>query len=382
MTDIPKIFESGKLVVCGEDVKALFKTMKRDSGSGHPWTGLGKTKGEIIDKYPQLLIEAVITTLHLWCSTEAGTLSEDPCDLVKLGFSSPMRTFVKNEPHGHEKLTTGRVRLIIMVPMHLVLAEMLIHGTQNNVEIAHWDEIPSKPGLGLAEDSHIRKIDAEVRARTAPIAEADVSGFDFSLCDEFFRLDACRRVILAGAKQGTAFYNAVFNSHHVMNRAVFALSDGVMIKQLTPGIMKSGRYVTSSTNSFIRVLLAHAVGSKWCIAMGDDSLEEVVPNAIDRYRDLGVKVKFYNVVEKEFEFCSHTFANGTAYPSKPGKMFYNLLNQRGTSDVLIGLFQQWFFEMRHHPDVDQWVNAIERSGWGAQNDGKERQQEESSAQEW
>jgi len=353
-----------------------------DSGPGHPWVGLGKTKGEIIDRYGDLLAESVIDVLQKWGDTPRGSLPQDPVELIKLGLSSPMRAFVKQEPHAADKVTTGRLRLIIMVPVHLVLAEMLIFGTQNNEEIAHWASTPSKPGFGLSEDHQVATIWNEVESRPEELAEADVSGFDFSLCEEFFLCDANRRVRLAGAPLDSVFANAVYNAHHVMCRAVYTLSDGRMFKQLTPGVMKSGRYVTSSTNSFIRVMLARAIGSSWCIAMGDDSLEAVIADAISKYKRLGLHIKFYRTVPRllSFDFCSHRFEEGVAWPSKPGKMLYNLLSHAGSEFEKIQLFQQWYFEMRHHPDVDAWVRVIERSGWAAQNNVNDGQQNQASAQ--
>jgi len=371
MTPNPPGFEGHRVAVTEEMVRACFPAMKRDSGPGHPWVGLASTKGGIIDRFSVLLVQAVMETLDLWGNTQVGALPQDPVELCKLGAASPIRVFVKNEPHDKTKISTGKVRLIAMVPIHMVIAEMLICSTQNLKEIAHWDQIPSKPGLGLAEDSQIRKIwDEVVPHLTHGVSEADVSGFDFCLSEEMFIHDATRRVDLIEGGASQSLTNAVYNMHHVLTRSVFALSDGRMYAQETPGIMKSGRYVTSATNSFIRVMLGRAIGADWVVAMGDDSLESTVDDAVQKYEQLGIRIKFYRNVETDFEFCSHTFIDGVAWPAKPGKMFFNLLNQKGDWKHCCEQFQQWFFEMRHHPDVDHWVSALERSGWATQNKGK------------
>lgn len=362
---------------------ALYPSVKRDSGPGHPWVALGKTKGEIMDRYPLVLAQEVIRVVTLWATTPRGTLPPDPVDLIRLGLSDPMRVFIKSEPHGKDKIDTGRLRLIIMVPVHLVLAEMLIFGTQNNEEIAHWADIPSKPGFGLSEDLQIKKIWEEVTSRPEELAEADVSGYDFCLDDYMFQLDAERRVRLAGASLDSLFANACFNAHFVMCRAVYCLSDGRMYKQLHAGVMKSGRYVTSSTNSFIRVMLAHAVGAAWCIAMGDDSLESHVDGAVEKYARYGIRIKFIRKVSRtpmKFEFCSHIFSQGVAWPSNPGKMLYNLLAQGFSERQMLTLFQQWVFEMRHHPDVDNWIRAIEHCGWAVQNNGQQNPKTETTTE--
>lgn len=373
MTQIPKHFRNGVVEVSRESVRELFSQMKRASGPGLPWIALGSTKGVVMDNYGELVITAVIETINAWAQPEA--LPEDPVELVRLGYSAPLRVFVKGEPHGIDKVREGRWRIIAMVPLHIVLAEMLIFGDQNEVEIAHWDHIPSKPGLGLAQDDHIAKLYDECveRLHNGELAEADVSGYDFSLTETFFKMDAQRRARLAGAGEDHVFSRLLRNAHHVMTRSVFTLSDGRMYKQLTPGIMKSGRYVTSSTNSAIRVMLAHAIGARWCIAMGDDSLEEYVEGAAEAYARLGLRVKFYKKCSRTFEFCSHTFEQGVAYPSKPGKMLYSLLSNKGTFNQKFDLFQQWAFEMRHHPRAQLWADVITRSGWATQNDTKQEQ---------
>lgn len=352
------------------DVEVLLKSMKRESSPGHPWIAIARTKGEVIDKHQDALIDAVLYTVKKWRDTPRGTLPEDPVQLVREGYVSPLRVFVKNEPHGREKISTGRLRIITSVAIHVVIAEMLVFGTQNNIEIDHWDEIPSAPGLGLAIDEHLRMMCDRVATPLAEgmLAEADVSGFDFSLTARMFELDAERRVKCAQQRLDSQYANAVYNAHHVLTRSVFALSDGRMFKQDTPGVMKSGRYVTSSTNSFIRVMLARSIGAPFCIAMGDDSLEGHVDDAVARYEELGIRVKFYKRCNETFEFCSHTFAGGIAWPTNAGKMLFNLLNQKVVGeDAKNILFQQWAFEMRHHPEIDEWATVIERLGWWAQD---------------
>lgn len=324
-----------------------------------------------------MVIDAVEATLLQWASNPKGSLPEDPVELVKQGFSSPMRTFVKNEPHTQAKIESGRLRLIIMVPLHLVICEMALFGQQNEEEISHWDQVPSKPGFGLSEDSHISSMWSSVvpQLEKGNVAEADVSGYDFSLCERFFLYDAKRRYLLAGGNN-VFLENAIFNCTHIMCRAVFALSDGRMFKQMSPGIMKSGRYVTSSTNSFIRVMLSRAIGSDWCYAMGDDSLEGYVEGAAEAYRKMGINVKFYKRCDKTFEFCSHTFEGGKAYPTKPGKMVFNLLSQNGTHGFKCEVVHQFLHEMRHHPEVDDYYRVIWRSEWAAQSeDGKQKVKE-------
>lgn len=384
VTQVPEWLERG---LRREDVEKVMKTQKRDSGPGLPWTLLGRSKGEVIDQHGDLVVDATMELIEKLSTTKVGELPSDPVELIKQGWVTPLKVFVKNEPHSKEKLDTGRLRIIVAVPLHVVLAETLVFGVQNGVEINHWDQIPSAPGIGLAIDEHLEIMwkRTENKLKNGELAEADISGFDFSLTEKMFELDGRRRIIAAGAEDNVKFTNLVQNLHHIMTHNVFTTSDGKMYAQIHGGIMKSGRYVTSSTNSFIRVLLACAAGSRETIAMGDDSLETYDAEAVKRYEKLGLKVKFYKRCSDTFEFCSHTFANGRAWPSNPGKMAFNLLNQRGKNhQERVTLFQQWAFEMRYHPEFDRWVKIIERLGWWTQintKDGQESSTETATVEE-
>lgn len=84
--------------------------------------------------------------------------------------------------------------------------------------------------------------------------------------------------------------------------------------------MKSGSYCTSSSNSRIRCLMAELIGSPWCIAMGDDSVEGFVDNAREKYEALGHTCKDYVPCSTDSDgslqsvnFCSHLIASKTYY---------------------------------------------------------------------
>lgn len=284
----------------------------------------------------------------------------------------PVRVFVKNEPHNRAKLRERRYRLISSVSLVDQIIERLIFGPQNKVEIANWTHIPSKPGMGLSLDSQRKALWDEVSYNHTqhPAAEADISGFDWSVQSWELWADLAIRIYLGGFR-GKLKRLALGRYYCFMN-SVFQLSDGTLIAQGLPGLMKSGSYNTSSTNSRIRCLMAELIGSPWCIAMGDDSVEGYVPGAQELYKKLGHSCKEYIPCDStqagkliKFNFCSHEISATKAWlTSWPKTVFRFLYSPKPDLTVLeaeLGSNPRWRHLasiLRHHGEGgDKRING-------------------------
>lgn len=317
-------------------IEKIAKTeVKRDSSPGVPFACLGITNGSVIDNHMQLVVESVYARLELLSKVE---LSDEltAVDLVQLGLCDPVRLFVKQEPHPKRKIETRRFRLISSVSLVDQLVERLLFGYQNQLEIAMWKTCPSKPGMGLSEGSQADAIWEQVAYKhtTCPAVEADISGFDWSVQEWELRADVEMRIFLGGFHEKVA--RAARNRFKCLSLSVFQLSNGTLIAQAIPGLMKSGSYCTSSSNSRIRCLMAKLIGSPWCIAMGDDSVEGYVPGAQEAYRKLGHDCKDYQLCEASyqktgtklisFNFCSHYLSKRKFYLTSWPKTFLRYLD--------------------------------------------------------
>lgn len=350
-------------------MRACFCNIKGDSGPGYPWVRLGSTKGDVLARHGELVIDSVLLLIRLWSLFDGSNFPDEPSELVKMGVSAPFRVFIKNEPHKLAKRETGRLRIIVSVPLHIVLAQMLIYGPQDNAEIDHWSTIPSKPGMGLSLDEHIKlhwdRVMGELRGK---VASSDKKSFDFSVSAYCMELDTERRIYLCGADPDGLCARVMRAETWVMNRAVFATSDGQFYEQMIPGGQKSGSKKTASTNSAINTGLASAIGANFCDSYGDDGAEEPIEGAVEKYLAYGFIVEPYEIWDEGFEFCSHTFRDGIAWPTTPGKMIYNLLNVK-PKDVAEkhAYWNAFCFELRHHPDLESVIiPLIEGSKWAAQ----------------
>lgn len=355
-TRVPSGFHTYKMGVTDKAIKEAFHQVTFKSGPGVPLAALATTKGEFVDKYLDLGVRAVRQRLHLLNSTQP--IPKTARELIQHGYCDPCRVFEKNEPHPLGKLEEGRTRIITSLSLIDEVIERLLFGPQNNAEIDQWEDIPSKPGIGFSDEqnavfwNHIKDFVAEA-------AESDISGYDFSVQFFMFVMDLHVRRLCNGASKDSAWWRIATNRIRCLTLSVFVTSDGEMFEQLVAGIMKSGSYITSSTNSRIRVMSSDLVGSEWAEAMGDDACEQWIENAIEKYHELGFRMKFYRRCSGNIEFCSHLYSDSGAYLLSHEKGLFNLLN----SPPSLELLAQFLHEYRGSPHLPGMAMAISGSGW-------------------
>lgn len=292
-----------------------------DSGPGVPLMFLSATDSELVREHRNLIHRCVNERMQLLLSEDHRSLS--PEELVARGVVDPVRLFIKNEPHPPRKFKSGKMRLISSVSLIDQLIERLLCGEQNACEIANWHRIPSKPGMGLDSKENRDLVRAAVREDAA---EADVSGWDWSVQGWELAWEAEARIQLSSLPPPLAL--AMRNRFHCVANTVFVEPGGFMFAQVVPGIQLSGCYNTSSSNSRMRVMAAHLIGAKWCFAMGDDCVEQYVPDAAQKYAALGHVVRMYRKAHPTaFEFCSHKFFVDRSYPVTAGKSLFRILSK-------------------------------------------------------
>lgn len=348
-TKVPTSFRGSRLEIDIGDCLNAINGVKRESGPGIPMSEFSRTKGGIIDTHLQLLVDIVCTRL-VRLSQDCTHLSAR--ELVELGLCDPVRLFIKEEPHSTSKIEEERLRLISNVSLNDEVIDRMLFGNQNEYEIDHWLECPSKPGMGMTDEM------AENFVNLLPnkINSDDVSGYDFNVRYWMMMREADVRIGLTDCDHDSIFRIIVRNRFHCMSNSVYALSDGRLFTQIIPGVQKSGAYTTSSSNSRMRVGLAYDIGADWCIAMGDDALETPVDQAVSKYLNLGIKVTDYLECGREVEFCSHMWDRDkkVAKPRNWAKSLYRFLAHKPDSMQ----DYQFLYENRHSEQLEfmwSWV---------------------------
>jgi len=349
--------------------------VERKSSPGFPLNTLSNENNRLLEHYYFVIKEAVVERLNLLLNFNCDVTN--PVELVRMGLCDPIKLFGKDEPHKQAKIVEGRLRLIFSVGLVDNIIARLLFTAQNKAEIESYQHIPVKPGMGGSDEQLFQMYqtvcqNADIDGRLNEIMEVDVKGWDFSVQEFDFNADLERRINLNNSR-GTCWERIARAHYHCMTRKVVVCSDSLMFKQSIPGVMPSGWYNTSSSNSSIRVMNAYHIQLEqapsrkcWCIAMGDDTVERHVPDAEFMYERLGKTCGLLNkVTVGKFEFCSTEFTDTQlGYPVNVDKQLFNLLNYVAPSHSDgLSRWEQFKYEIRHHPKYDDLVEVVLLSGW-------------------
>lgn len=330
----------------------------KTANPGFPLASLFATNQKVVEHLGmEFLIDVVLERMEKLLRTDITDMS--PVELVKQGLCDPIRAFVKNESHPLTKQLTNRWRIISSVSIVDQLIDRLLHTTQNKVEIALWQFIPSAPGLGLSSDADGKKLIKRIErlAKDGDVALSDVSGFDWSVQEWEILLDARARCELQAAPPANR--DLIMKRANCLCTSLWVAPDGVIFAQTFKGVVKSGTYNTSSTNSRIRAIMAWLAGALWAVTMGDDCVEEPSSDAERVYKELGHPLRKYEI-GYNFDFCSFDFDReaGTFKPSDPTKTLHTLLAKEKEGVFDLQALQSFIGHVRNHPDKKVYFKAL------------------------
>ncbi len=286
------------------------------------------------------------------------------------------RVFIKEEPHGTDKVINKRFRLIFSVSIIDNCIAWLLCDNQNKAEINKVCETASQPGLSFTDEgtkSFLLSIPA-----ADPLINSDVSGWDWSVNDNDFSFD-CERRLLLNQGYGTAFEKLLRAHYRCMSQKNILLSDGTILTQTRSGVMPSGWKNTSSTNSAMRYgarlraeyHLNHKITEGFkAKTMGDDCIESPFTTSkelmVAAYAAQGKRMTDVVItdVNRGFDFCSHRYSNGVAIPLNEAKQLFNILSYKAKDQLdALDRLDQYEHENRHNPRVNTLIKIILLTGW-------------------
>lgn len=346
--------------------KVVLLSINLKASPGFPFMRICRTNGELVELLGDSHLASLATTRYFllkevsWNSL-GGDDGEHPealsaLGLVRYGLADFVRVFIKNELHSSSKAAEGRWRIISSQSLVTQLVERLMCGAQNELEISMYEGLPSLPGMGL-HDEGLEVLASRILKLDDPTG-SDIMGWDWCLSQELMDLDAKRRAILARAAEEFHMYPKLLR---LLGYAVFVLSDGALVAQIARGIMDSGSYLTSSTNSAIRALCAMDDGVPVMSvnlpgAMGDDCFESGRGRsnaAICRsYLRLGMRVKCIQRLSTDghVEFCSYAFDAGGGFTRVNwGKAVATFFYTWPRPEVFDERFNTLKWDLRHAP---------------------------------
>lgn len=308
----------------------------------------------MISSHHALIKQALSERLRKLCSSN----SCKGVEAVRNNLCDPVRVFVKQEPHKLSKLLQKRFRLISSVSLVDSLEERVLYQRRTKFEIANWDSIPSKPGMG-STDQNIGVLAREMSSileEHGVLMDDDVAGWDWQ--EKWYLLMATLVVNMITMRViwDSDYGRAMRNREVAACYPVLADSAGTLYV-LTQPVKCSGRFVTSFKNSTGRACLGVLAGTR-PMCMGDDCNEgplkgkSDVPNVIRKYAALGYSSKIFEVTENTTLegsiFCSLRFyikKNGeiSAEPVRWVRSLYRLVSKKYTHADL----SQFEFEVRN-----------------------------------
>lgn len=237
---------------------------------------------------------------------------------------SPLRVFIKKEPHKLEKIREGRLRLIMAVGLAEQVVDHMLFGEQNQRNIDLFVSTPCAPGWGITYGGW--------RAVDTKAIGYDRRAWDYSVPRWLLELELDLRANLLVNSSELWLNMARRRYSELFDSPVLQLSSGFRFRQEVRGIVKSGTVNTIATNTHCQLLL-HAYcsfksgldDSGYFLAMGDDTLQDHVSDAYVRTMKEIVRLKEPVVGE----FCSMQFyPGGVVEPLNYGKHLCNLLYQK------------------------------------------------------
>ena len=306
------------------------------SSPGFPYNQTHATTKEMIFYAEDRLRAMVLERINLLRTDDITGLTAE--EIVQGGFADPIKLFVKNEPHRASKISSGRVRVIFSVSIVDRIVQMIMCQLQNSWEIDNWEHIPSKSGFGFTPDKvsrFVKSLSGYPSHQPSDYTASDVQSWDWNVTEDDFAFEAYVRWSLEDSNPDDLdFYR---NVYYAASRKLVVLSDGRALAQQFPGIMPSGAYFTTPSNSRIRVKVGMESGSspRSMSVMGDDSIEHGV---ID-LRNASRNFKGIQQFEDAVEFCSHLIYFGPgvephAEPINVKKMLYKLYSSVNVEEEL------------------------------------------------
>lgn len=254
---------------------------------------------------------------------------EEIWEMVKLKIrdrkDDPIRLFIKPEPHKDKKIQQQRYRLISSVSVLDQIIDSMLFGEMNETVIDNCMTVPCKGGWSVFEGGW--KV-----VPTRGVISLDKSGWDWSVLPWLFELELQLRVRLCKNINADWLELARWRYKALFVNPTFITSGGRRLRQLNPGVMKSGCFNTLVTNSIMQHILHLRVCAEldlwpsWLWSLGDDTLQEDMP---ERESYLAAISQFCHVKHciEGAEFAGMRFrAGGVVEPLYRGKHSFQLLH--------------------------------------------------------
>jgi len=366
---------------------------------GVPFDLLAKTKADIINLYPDEIVDSATELLICWQKPRSFWEAASIDQKIKDRFTYPTSCKIKQEPHKAEKLQQERYRIFFAMSMVMEVATRVLYQDLILEEADHWRQLPVKPGIGFTDDMIADMFHKIYCYQDDSKVDNDSSGFDWSVFLWLMDLVDDATIMACQADENRA--NMMRNCTLSAFDSPWMLSDGTLLEvtattsavdicleaamgveawsSLTEEektylrtyyskfVERSGDYRTARQNSWGRISISLLAGimkgsrieDLWAETMGDDCVES--PHERD-YTVLGFRITDLHRTQRgePFEFCSHIIcADGRGKLIPWSKTFYRLLSHQPSLEF----FTQFQYEMRNNAELAWCEGILEKIGY-------------------
>nr|UGO57248.1 MAG: hypothetical protein 1 [Riboviria sp.] len=296
-----------------EHFRRVVMDMDMSSSPGYPYQLSFATNGSFLGSRGDGTFDENILRQH-WLTT---------LERIRNREVDPIKLFVKPEPHKVSKVEKKSWRLISSVSVMDQIIDHMLFDPMNKKMVDEYLSIV--PQIGWAP--------VYLGWTNIPLCGVamDKSGWDWTvrpwLCEEVLELRKalCQNLTAEWIDLAEWRYRALFES------PMFVTSGGHFLRQLNPGVMKSGCVNTISDNSIMQDILNKVVEletgltSTWMKTMGDDTYQSD-PGDIPTYVECLRKYCLVKEVKNRAEFAGFEFQYNHIEPLYFGKHCWTLLH--------------------------------------------------------
>lgn len=317
----------------------------------------GSTIGEVL-KYDPYTGTMCGDRVHMFRQYTEIRLNQ----LLTQPIADPIKVFIKQEPHKISKIREGRLRLISSVSMLDSMVDRLLFGRLMEKASKSLYKTPITIGWSPLKGGYRMLYHAARNSVRRPkcFLFVDKSAWDWSV--PLWLIEVVREIIETLFVSAPAWWRAAVKVRFdlLFSKARFVFADGTIIMQLSPGIMKSGCYLTILINSiaqlFIHSLILQRMEEIWpdlpLLCIGDDTSitvseevsEEQVQMYISSWRELGFHLKVSqssNFQYAGFECSSNGFI--PEYRDKHAFMLQHLTYEPSVASSTLVAYQHLYY---------------------------------------
>lgn len=286
-------------------------------------------------------------------------------DLLDEPSADPLKLFIKREPHKAEKIKEGRFRLISSVSLIDALVDRILFMRLCSKQLQSIGESPLMVGWNPASGGY--RLLAHMM-NFENYFMVDKSSWDWTVPG--WMIEALLQIVLNLAPQAPKWWQIMVTRRFdlLFREPVFIFGDGSLAQQQSPGIMKSGCYLTIYLNSISQLLL-HAIIEDQMgkvvvsppLCLGDDTIQGIIDDNflmeyVEKMRTLGFLPKV--TVGSEIEFAGFRVFMDRYIPEYRQKHLYLLMHLTEDDEVAKTALQSYQLLYAFVPDMLDWIQKI------------------------